>query len=52
MKVVLRGVRLCFKLAHTEPLASILQLDPKPKYPFFWPGCADPDKASVQRSFG
>lgn len=46
VKVLLRGARLCLKLAHTEPLASILQLDPKPKHRFFWPGCADPEKAS------
>ncbi|GJJ10294.1 hypothetical protein Clacol_004520 [Clathrus columnatus] len=44
MKVIVRGCRLIYKLAHTEPFASMLELNPKPDYPFFWPGCADPDK--------
>ncbi|KAJ3486910.1 hypothetical protein NLI96_g3899 [Meripilus lineatus] len=46
VNVVLRGVRLLFKLARTEPLASVLDLRPQSadKDSYFWPGDLEMDK--------
>lgn len=40
VNVVLRGVRLLFKLARTEPLCNVLDLNPQKadKDSYFWPG--------------
>lgn len=49
MNVVLRGVRLLFKLARTEPLCNVLDLNPEKadKDSYFWPGDLDMEKVSV-----
>ncbi len=49
MNVLVRGVRLLLKLAHTDPVASKLDLKPRginASSPW-WPGVADPDKVCL-----
>ncbi|GBE80631.1 Pyranose dehydrogenase 1 [Sparassis crispa] len=48
MNVVIRGTRFLLRMAHTEPLASALDLRPESqdKSSFFWPGDADPEKVT------
>lgn len=46
MNVLVRGVRLILKLAHTDPVASKVDLKPRgisTSSPW-WPGVADPNK--------
>ncbi|PIL26393.1 hypothetical protein GSI_12150 [Ganoderma sinense ZZ0214-1] len=48
MNVLVRGVRLILKLAHTDPIASKLHLKPREidaSNPW-WPGAADPKKVT------
>ncbi|GJJ10842.1 hypothetical protein Clacol_005070 [Clathrus columnatus] len=43
MRVLIRGMRLLFKIARTEPLVSHTDLQENYEYPFLWPGSANPD---------
>ena len=49
VNVVLRGTRLLFKLARTEPLCNVLDLNPEKadKDSYFWPGDLDMEKVGV-----
>ncbi|KAN0062398.1 hypothetical protein ACQY0O_005281 [Thecaphora frezii] len=45
-KVLLAGVRICLKIAHSEALKPYLEAMPVDNNPesFWWPYCADPDQ--------
>ncbi|OCH93152.1 GMC oxidoreductase [Obba rivulosa] len=54
LNVLVRGTRLLLRLARTEPLASLLDLEPHPDgvldgEDVFWPGSADPDAVTDEQ---
>ncbi|KAK0224315.1 GMC oxidoreductase [Armillaria fumosa] len=50
MNVLIRGVRLIFKMAHSEPFHSSIEWGkPDPSMPWLYPGNTDPDKISDQQ---
>jgi choline dehydrogenase len=48
LKILIRGVRLCMRIGHTEALKSMLDLkaDPIDKKDHFWSGDVDPYKVT------
>ncbi|GJJ13695.1 hypothetical protein Clacol_007951 [Clathrus columnatus] len=53
MHIMARGLRLILKIARAKPLSNFtdLQKDKDKKYPFLWPGTADPDTLTEEEFY-